>query len=101
MVEGAWSRFLEYAVRARTKPTFDFEERQPKLRTAAILKRSAEAGSDGGGWGAPFGGAPRPPALHPLKSARYDLIPPRARWWLNEWARGAPDSLERVLSLFL
>ena len=50
MNEEAWSRFLEHAARARTKPTFEHEERRPRLRAAARLADAldtARAGGDG------------------------------------------------------
>jgi Glycosyltransferase family 92 len=37
MTGGAWSRFLDYAARARSKPAFDVEEREWKLEVAAEL----------------------------------------------------------------
>ncbi len=100
MMEGAWSRSLDYAAHARTKPTFDVEERQPKLETAVILRRAAEAARDSGDW-APLLREGLLPYRHPLGSPRYSLVPRRPRRWLNEWARHDPESARNALTVFL
>jgi hypothetical protein len=101
MIEGAWSRFLEYAAHARTKPTFDVEERQPKLEMAAKLRESLESMSAGGDWPSRLREALRPPNRHPFESPRYNLVPPRQARWLNEWAKRDPESLQEPLLGFL
>jgi hypothetical protein len=101
MIEGAWSRFLEYAAHARTKPTFDLEERQPKLEVAAKLQQALDAVRDGGDWRTPLLEALRPPGNHPFVSPRCLLMPPRCRRWVNDWTDRDPDSLAAALALFL
>jgi hypothetical protein len=101
MIEGAWSRFLEYAAHARTKPTFDVEERQPKLEMAARLRESLEAARDGGDWVRLLRDALRPPGRHPFEPPRYNLVPPRQLRWLNAWAQRDPESLRAPLVSFL
>jgi hypothetical protein len=101
MIEGAWSRFLEYAAHARTKPTFDLEERQPKLEMAARLRESLEAARDGGDWAHLLRNALRPPDRHPFEPPRYNLVPPRQLRWLNAWAGRDPESLRGPFLDFL
>jgi hypothetical protein len=101
MIEGAWSRFLEYAAHARTKPTFDVEERQPKLELAVKLRDSLESVGGGGDWPSHIREALRPHRRHPFESPRYNLVPPRQARWLNDWARRDPDSLREPLAGFL
>jgi hypothetical protein len=101
MIEEAWSRFLEYAAHARTKPTFDLEERQPKLEMAARLRESLEAARDGGDWAHLLRRALRPPDRHPFEPPRYKLVPPRQIRWLNAWAARDPESLRGPLVGFL
>jgi hypothetical protein len=100
MIEGAWSRFLEYAAHARTKPTFEVEERQPKLELAAKLRESLESARGGSEWPSRLREALRPPNRHPFES-RYNLVPPRQARWLNDWARRDPESLREPLLGFL
>jgi hypothetical protein len=101
MSEGAWTRFLEHAAHARTKPTFEIEERRPKLEVAAGLRGALEAARDGGDWQALLRQALRPPTRHPLVPPRYRLVPPRQRKWLLEWADHDPESLRSSLAAFL
>jgi hypothetical protein len=101
MIEGAWSRFLGYASHARTKPTFEFEERQPKLEAAAGLRQSIQAAREGGDWAPHLRQAFRLRNRDPLGSPRHHLIPLGPRRWLNEWAHREPDSLQGALAVFL
>jgi hypothetical protein len=88
-----WSRFLEYAARARSKPAFDVEEREWKLEVAEKL-RSALAAS--------MADMDRlPELLKLLKRPRLPhLIADKQRKWLREWVRSDPESLRRVLTSF-
>jgi Glycosyltransferase family 92 len=101
MNEGAWSRFLEHAAHARTKPTFAVEERQPKLATAAALRRTLETARDGGEWPALLAEALRPRSPNPFEANRNRVVPPRQARWTNEWARREPDAVREVLAGFL
>jgi hypothetical protein len=101
MNEGAWSRFLEYAAHARTKPTFDLEERQPKLDAAVRLRRALEVARDGGDWRTLLAEALRPLARNPFEAARNRVVPPRHSRWMNDWARQDAESLRLVLTRFL
>jgi glycosyl transferase family 92 len=101
MSEGAWSRFLEYAAHARTKPAFELEERQPKLEVAAKLQRTLAAVRDDGDWQTCLLEALRSPSNHPFVSPRYLLMPPRCRRWVYDWIDGDSDSLADALTVFL
>ena len=101
MIEGAWSRFLEYAAHARTKPTFDFEERQPKLEAAGRIREALESVRGDSEWPARLREALRPPHRHPFESPRNIMVPIRQARWLNEWARRDPESLREPLLGFL
>src|SRR4051812_35219870 len=101
MIEGAWSRFLGYVAHARTKPTFELEERQPKLETAGRLRHALTTARDGGDWQAPLLEALRPPGRHPFISPRHRLVPRHHRRWLREWMSSDPESARRALAAFL
>src|SRR5690348_7682545 len=101
MIEGAWSRFLEHAAHARTKPAFDFEEREPKLAAAGRIREALEALRDGREWQSRLRDALRPSHRHPFESPRHVLVPIRQARWLNEWARRDPEGLREPLVGFL
>jgi hypothetical protein len=105
MSEGAWSRFLEYAAHARTKPAFDLEERQPKLEVAAKMTRTLDevrtGGASMGDWQRSLLDALRPPGNHPFTSPRYLLMPPRCRRWVHDWVEADSGSLAGALEVFL
>jgi glycosyl transferase family 92 len=93
---GGWERFLAYAAHARSKPTFDVEERDPRLDLARRLSELiAKAAED-------------PPTLT-LDDLRPPDDPFRHRvsftsvecdQWLNAWARADSTSLARALARF-
>jgi hypothetical protein len=88
-----WSRFLEYAARARSKPTFDVEEREWKLESAEKLRPALTSGA---------AGMDRLAEL-PKLLTRSRLPHPMAlmhRKWLREWVRSDPESLRRALAGF-
>ena len=101
MNEGAWSRFLDHAAHARTKPTFDVEERQPKLALATAMRGAMEAARDGAGWRPRLAEALWPSSPNPFESKLYTVAPPRQVRWVNAWADRDPESLRKALSSFL
>ena len=46
----AWKRFLEFSSWARAKPSFDVEEREPKLELARALRPVLEVAREGNSW---------------------------------------------------
>jgi hypothetical protein len=102
MIEGAWSRFLEFAAHARAKPAFDFEERQPKLAVAERIRGALEAARDhDADWPSQLREALHPSHRHPFESPRHVMVPIRQARWLNEWARRDPEALREPLLGFL
>ena len=93
MTEGAWSRFLEYAAHARTKPAFDAEERDWKLDVARRL-RAALGRAGGGDW--------IEDAIDVVKRSRPPFITSNGqRRWLRAWADSADEALHQALAGFV
>jgi hypothetical protein len=95
MTEGAWSRFLEYAAHARTKPAFDAEERDWKLDVARRLRAGLErAGEGDGDW--------VEDAIDAVKRSRPPFITSNGqRRWMREWALSGDEALREALAGFL
>ena len=94
MDDARWGRLLEYLARARSKPTFDAEERDYRLEIAEELRDIVRVAGEGGAWTeridavltGVFGGR------------RYDLTERRH----NRWIRNLPSrgALGRALGRF-
>ena len=50
MSDARWARLLEHLARARSKPTFDIEERVQRLELAEGLRDVVRGAADGGAW---------------------------------------------------
>ncbi len=92
-----WDRFLHYAAHARTKPSFDAEEREYRLDVADRLGGFLSAAREGS-------------ALEPgvrtvfdgfFGSRMYELTLAGQNHWLFEWARLDELSLRTALAKFL
>ena len=93
MTSGARRRFLEYAALARSKPSFDVEERDWKLELAARLQALALSDEGGDDWPARL--------IDPLIRRRPPhVMPTRTRGWLRQWASSDPESLRQALAHF-
>ena len=102
--EDAWSRFLEFASWARAKPSFDIEEREPRLELAGTVRTVLEAARDGQGWLA---------ALERSRLLRghvagtiatpipHGFIAPALRRQFQSWAAGDEATMGRALAAFL
>jgi hypothetical protein len=93
MTEGAWSRFLEYAAHARTKPAFDAEERDWKLDVARRLRAALERAGDDD-W--------IEDAIDAVKRSRPPFISSNGqRRWMRAWAVSGDEALSRALAGFV
>jgi Glycosyltransferase family 92 len=95
MTGGAWSRFLDYAARARSKPAFDLEEREWKLELAGEVRAVLNADEDGaaGDWPVRL--------IEPLNRDRLPhLMATQPRVWLRDWAASDPESVRSALAGF-
>jgi hypothetical protein len=89
-----WHQFLSFMDRARSKPTFDVEERQHRLAIAKELRQTLEA---------PQGGiveALQAIFRRPRAEREYDLTDPADNAWLRSWARLPASSLPATLQGF-
>ena len=88
-----WQRLAPYLARARGKPTWDVEEREPKQLVADRFRHVLEAagGSDLG-----F----RVKRLELAARNRHSLLRPEHLDWLQAWAAEDPDSLTVALAAF-
>jgi Glycosyltransferase family 92 len=93
MTGGAWSRFLDYAARARSKPAFDVEEREWKLEVASAIRSVLAGHAEGGDWPERLVG--------PVNRSRLPFVlSTYARRQLRRWATSEPDSLRSALAGF-
>jgi hypothetical protein len=93
MTGGARRRFLDYAALARSKPSFDVEERGWKLALAKTLHALATSNAGGDDWPTRL--------VEPLIRYRPPyVVPGRARAWLREWAEADPGAVRRGLAPF-
>ncbi len=95
---GAWKRFLSYAAHARTKPSFDAEERDYRLGIAERAKGFLRA-LEAGGKLEPLLGTVFEGQFATFRS--YQLTAPRQDEWLNHWASLDAPSLRAALLGFL
>jgi hypothetical protein len=91
-------RFLAYAAHARTKPTFDEEEREYKLEIAQRLRGMLRAASQGSlepqpGVATVFAGR--------FSGRKYELTSNEQNAWLRSWAAADGESLMQALAQFL
>src|SRR4051812_40734580 len=93
MIEGAWSRFLDYAAHAATKPAFDVEERQWKLAVAVRLREAIAAARKGEDW--------LPTVLTALARTHPPFIAaPAHRHWLRAWSGRDPAAARDAVASF-
>jgi hypothetical protein len=90
-------RLLRYAARARGKPTFDVEERDPRQEIAQRLRGMLRAVAEGS--------ILLPPAtqtvfLGRFAGRRYDLTIETQNEWLRSWAATDAGSLSEALMAF-
>jgi hypothetical protein len=94
MDEARWERLLEYLGHARSKPTFDSEERDYRLEIAKELRDIVRVAADGGAWteriGAVFTGV--------FGGRRYDLTETPHNRWVRHLS--SADALGRALGCF-
>jgi len=88
-----WKQFLAHAKRARAKPTFDEEERNPKTQIAEQFRAALANARNGNEW------------LPAIKTAfqqglLFNLTVRAHRDWLREWAAADPESLGHALGAF-
>lgn len=99
MNDDACERFLRYASYARRKPTFDLEERAPRIEISERANAVLDTVQEGEAW---IG------LLHDLLAAihggiagPYNLVHVRHIRWLRQWSETDPDSLPDCLAIFL
>lgn len=79
MSEERWQRLLAYLQRARSKPTFDTEEREHRLQVAGELRQVLELAASGAAWQERFTAALK----GYFAGRRYDLTGRGQRGWLE------------------
>jgi hypothetical protein len=95
VAEERWTDFIEWARRARAKPTFDAEERDYRLAVAAAVRDLIQAANDG-----------RPLAdraatvLERVLASRHTIAPARRVAQLRTWAEQDEERLARALRAF-
>jgi hypothetical protein len=90
-----WKDFIEWARRARAKPTFDREERDYRLAVAAAVRDLTEAARDG----LPL--AERIAAVgERARASREVILPPRVFGELRAWVDSEPARAARALRPF-
>jgi hypothetical protein len=90
-------RFLSHAASLRLRIGFDREERNPRVRPVARLRRLMRRARSGGAW---------QEDLEDLFNDRYDslgglplaLLVPRHIEWVNRWAASDPGSMQSALA---
>jgi glycosyl transferase family 92 len=95
MIAERWSAFLAYAARALGKPTYEEEERIPRLRVAAELREAVALAAAGGDWQASLRSC--------LFSAAYpsaDLTTVAQNEWLESWLVTGDPRLEAAVAGF-
>jgi hypothetical protein len=89
-----WDQFLAHAKRARAKPTFDTEEREPKIQIAEQFRAALAVARDGGEW--------LPAVKAALQGGLLINLTVRAhRDWFREWAATDPELLGQALGGFV
>jgi hypothetical protein len=88
-----WRRLAAHLARARAKPTWDVEEREPKL---ALVERFRQALDADGESAMPA----RIERLEPATKNRFALLLPEDFEWLRSWAAEDPGSLTEALASF-
>jgi Glycosyltransferase family 92 len=95
VAEERWTDFIEWACRARAKPTFDSEERDYRLAVAAAVRDLIQAANDG-----------RPlvdrtaTVLERVLASRHTIAPARRVAQLRTWAEEDEPRLARALRAF-
>jgi hypothetical protein len=88
-----WQRLASYLARARAKPTWDVEEREPKLVIAGRFRQALDRAAE----------SELAPAVERLEAAskkRFALLRPDDLRWLQTWVSEDPGSLMHALSAF-
>jgi hypothetical protein len=88
-----WRRLAPYLARARTKPSWDVEERAPKLVIASRFRQALNSVADSGL-------SSVIERLEPATLKRYALMRPDDLRWLKTWAAEDPGSLVAALAAF-
>ena len=95
MNEERWRSFSAFVARLLGKPTFDREEREPRLRVAAELSEALAGVASGDLSGAELAEA--------LSDSRYwanDMTAGRHRRWFGDWLRSGDEELRAALASF-
>lgn len=93
--EERWTDFIEWARRARAKPTFDAEERAYRLAVADAVRELVGAAEEG----RPLAELARAVGRRVMDS-RYTMLPARPLEQLAIWAEDDRDALARALQAF-
>jgi hypothetical protein len=88
-----WRRLASHLARARAKPTWDVEEREPKRAIAERFRQALEASDEPEL-------AFRVRRLELATRARHSLLQPEHLQWLQSWAAEDPGSLKDALAAF-
>ena len=95
MNEERWRSFSAFVARLLGKPTFDREEREPRLRVAAELAESLA--------GVASGDVSEADLAETLSGSGYwtnDLTAGRHRRWFGDWLRSGDEGLRTALASF-
>jgi hypothetical protein len=93
--EDRWTDFIEWARRARAKPSFDTEERDYRLAVASAVRDLIRAAEEG----RTLGDCSQAVAKQVMDS-RYTLLPFRPLKQLETWAEQHEEALARALRTF-
>ena len=90
-----WDQFLSFLDRARSKPTFEAEEREYRLQIAEELRQALQTSPD-----AALIDAVEAVFERSRPGRAYDLTEPLISRWLSRWGRAPDSSLPAVLHGF-
>jgi hypothetical protein len=90
-----WDQFLSFLDRARSKPTYEAEERQYRLQIAEELRQALQTSPD-----AALIDAVEAVIQRSRPGRGYDLTEPGVSRWLSRWGRAPDSSLPAVLHGF-
>jgi hypothetical protein len=88
-----WERLVPHLAHARAKPTWEVEEREPRLALVDRFRRALEVTE-------PSEMPARVERLAPATRNRFALLLPQDLGWLQAWAADDPRSLEEALASF-
>jgi hypothetical protein len=95
MTSERWAAFSRYAAWVRGKPTWDAEEREPRMAVAAAVRESVRAAAEGMDW--------RTGVMECLQGPGYrraDLTLRGQDEWFRRWAESGDPALDAAVAAF-